>query len=65
MPSSLTLESKTKVDLTLEGNRGTPSLTLADATWPLSEASGTLASPKVSLTKESKTKVSLSLEAKL
>ena len=65
MPVSATLESKTKVNLTLEGNRGTPSMTWDEATMTWDEQTGTWDVPKASLTKEAKTKVSLTLEAKV
>ena len=64
MPGNLSLETKSKVSLTLEGNRGIPGMTWNDATMTWDEQTGTWDNPKASLTKEAKTKVSLSLEAK-
>jgi len=61
---NLTLgESKSKVDLTLEGkNMGSAWQDMGDGSW--GEQEGTWEANKVSLTKELKTKVDLSLESK-
>jgi hypothetical protein len=62
MGISLSLESKSGVDLSMEDKAN--DITWDDATWTWDEATGTWARPGLVLSKESKSAVSLSLESK-
>ena len=62
MAISLSLESKSNVDLSLEEKL--KNMTLDEAEGTLDEAEYTLDQPKISLVKEAKSFVSLSLEDK-
>ena len=64
MPAvSLSLESKTATDLTLE-SKGSSTIIWDDATWTWDAATGTWDRLNTSLTLESKSSIDLSLEAK-
>ena len=62
MGISLTNESKSNIDLSLESKSN--DITWDEATWTWDEATGSWDRPGIVLSKESKSNVSLSLESK-